>query len=212
MSRAEPAEPLRQRPHEPPRPLRKLKRGKLASSQLQSCSKSLTDAGRALYKGFGLETKHPWPSGQPPDEGSSVSIPEECASANPPTKMKNMVFPRSMSRRRPSHRSFRSTVAQGQGGFFNLRALLGLTVCFLGLALGIFAARESLLRRVSEPPRYMPVPGGNLQGEAAGLAQLEQYWHDRLTYPTGRFDPAWGGAPAPHPAPMKSGVPAGQKR
>src|SRR5438874_10433710 len=157
-----------------------------------------------------VETKHLGPGGQPPDEGSSVSTPEECASANPLTKMKNIVFPRSMSRRRPSHRSFRSTVAQGQGGFFDLRALLGLTLCFLGLALGIFAARESSLRRVSEPPRYMPVPGGNLQGEAAGLAQLERYWHDRLTYPTGRFDPAWVRAAAAQHARMTTGVPAGQ--
>ena len=157
-----------------------------------------------------FETKHLWPGGQPPDHGSSVSTPEECTSTNPPTKMKNTVFPRSMSRRRLSHRSFRSTVAHCQGGFFNLRALLGLTLCFLGLALGIFAARESLLRRVSEPPRYMPVPDGNLQGEAAGLAQLEQYWHDRLTYPTGRFDPAWVRAAAAQHARMTSGVPAGQ--
>ena len=56
----------------------------------------------------------------------------------------------------------------------------------------------------------MPVPGGNLQGEAAGLAQLEQYWHDRLTYPTGRFDPAWVRAAAAQHARMTSGVPAGQ--
>ena len=56
----------------------------------------------------------------------------------------------------------------------------------------------------------MPVPGGNLQGEAAGLAQLEQYWHDRLTYPTGRFDPAWLRAAAAQHARMTSGVPAGQ--
>jgi hypothetical protein len=120
--------------------------------------------------------------------------------------MKNIVFPRSMSRR-PSHRSFRSTVAQG--GFFNLRALLGLTLCFLGLALGIFAARESLLRHASEPPRYMPVLDGDLQGEGARLAELEHYWHDRLTYPTGRFDPAWLRAAAAQHARMPSGVPAG---
>jgi len=122
--------------------------------------------------------------------------------------MKNIVFARSMSHRRPSHRIFRGTVAQG--GFFNLRALLGLTLCFLGLALGIFAARESLLHRVSEPPRYMPVPGARPQEEAIGLAQLEQYWHDRLTYPTGRFDPAWLRAAAAQHARMTSGVPAGQ--
>lgn len=58
-----------------------------ASSQLQSCSKSLTTAGPSPYKGavciFGFpETKHLWSSGQPPDHGSSVSTPEECASEN----------------------------------------------------------------------------------------------------------------------------------
>ena len=38
------------------------------------------------------------------------------------------------------------------------------------------------------PARYLPVPGS---GGAEGLAALETYWNDRLTYPTGRFDPAW---------------------
>ncbi len=38
---------------------------------------------------------------------------------------------------------------------------------------------------------------------------LEQYWHDRLTYPTGRFDPAWVRAAATQHARMASGVPAG---
>jgi len=56
----------------------------------------------------------------------------------------------------------------------------------------------------------MPVPGTGSQSEAAGLAQLEQYWHDRLTYPTGRFDPAWVRAAAAQHARMTSGVPAGQ--
>jgi len=46
----------------------------------------------------------------------------------------------------------------------------------------------------------MPVPGNDLQGEAARLAELEQYWQDRLTYPTGRFDPAWVRAAAAHHA------------
>src|SRR6266699_951982 len=97
----------------------------------------------------------------------------------------------------------------GEGGFINLRALLGLTLCFSGVALAIFAGRDGALRRASQPERYMPVPGGNLQGEAAGLAQLEQYWHDRLTFPTGRFDPAWVRAAAAQHARMTSGVPAG---
>src|SRR4029434_10658062 len=101
-----------------------------------------------------------------------------------------------------------------EAGFFNFRALLGLTLCFLGLALAMFAAREILLPRVSEPARYLPVPGGNLQGEAAGLAELEHYWHDRLTYPIGRFDPAWVRVAAAQDARIARGVPAGsyQKR
>src|SRR5437899_2934129 len=100
----------------------------------------------------------------------------------------------------------------GEGGFFNLRALLGLTLCLFGVALAIFAAREAALRPASEPDRYMPVPGGSLQDEAARLEQLEQFWHDRLTFPTGRFDPAWvRAAAAPH-ARMMSGVPAGPYR
>ena len=40
--------------------------------------------------------------------------------------------------------------------------------------------------------------------------RLEQYWHDRLTFPTGRFDPAWVRAAAAQHARMATGVPAGQ--
>jgi hypothetical protein len=35
--------------------------------------------------------------------------------------------------------------------------------------------------------RYMPVPGGG----ADDLDRMEIDWHNRLTYPTGLFDPAW---------------------
>src|SRR5438132_13599077 len=97
----------------------------------------------------------------------------------------------------------------GEGGFFNLRALLGLTLCLFGVALAIFAAREAALRPAQEPERYMPVPAAGSQSEAAGLEQLEQYWNDRLTFPTGRFDPAWVRAAAAQHARMTSGVPAG---
>ena len=98
----------------------------------------------------------------------------------------------------------------GKGGFINLRALLALFLCFTGVALAIFAGRDVAVRRASEPERYMPVPGNKPESEAAGLAELEQYWHDRLTFPTGRFDPAWVRAAAAQHARMTSGVPAGQ--
>src|SRR5438034_7763183 len=121
--------------------------------------------------------------------------------------MKNRYLSPLRLSRRSDRESSRSSV--GEAGFFNPRALLGLTLCFAGLALAIFAARESTMHRVSQPARYMPVPGSDLQGEAARLAELEQYWQNRLTYPTGRFDPAWVRAAAAQHARMQSGVPAG---
>ena len=97
------------------------------------------------------------------------------------------------------------------GGFFNLRTVLGLTLCFCGVALAIFGGSHGVLRRASQRDRYLPVPGASSRDEAARLAQLEQYWHDRLTYPTGRFDPAWVRAAAAQHARMTSGVPAGSQ-
>ena len=98
----------------------------------------------------------------------------------------------------------------GEGGFINLRVLLALLLAFTGVALAIFAGRDFAVRSASEPDRYMPVPGSKPETEAAGLARLEQYWHDRLTFPTGRFDPAWVRAAADQHARMATGVPAGQ--
>ena len=94
---------------------------------------------------------------------------------------------------------------------------------FSAVALAIFAGWGGALRspdgpsrtgvpagRPDQPARYMPVPGASTREEAAGLAQLEQYWFDRLTFPTGRFNPAWVRAAARQHARMPSGVPFGQ--
>lgn len=97
-----------------------------------------------------------------------------------------------------------------EGGFINFRTVLGLTLALSGVALAIFAGKDAAVPRASEPERYMPVPGNSSREEAAGLSQLEQYWHDRLTFPTGRFDPAWVRAAATQHARMATGVPAGQ--
>src|SRR6266446_244637 len=113
-------------------------------------------------------------------------------------------------KRKSSTRSPLARRSLREGGFFNIRTLLGLTLCFSGLALAIIAGRDTALRSVSKPDRYMPVPGANSRDEATRLAELEQYWQDRLTYPTGRFDPAWLRAAAAQHARMTSGVPAGQ--
>src|SRR5437762_1022255 len=120
-------------------------------------------------------------------------------------------------KKKSSTRSTRARRSLCKGGSFNLRALLGITLCILGLALGILAGRDGALRRpdtkatrpYQEPERYMPVPGVGSQTEAARLAQLEQYWHDRLTFPTGRFNPAWVRAAAAQHARMTAGVPGG---
>ena len=96
------------------------------------------------------------------------------------------------------------------GGFVRLRTVLGLTMGLSGVALAIFAGKEAAVPRASQPERYLPVPGAGSHDEARGLAELEQYWHYRLTYPTGRFDPAWVRAAVTQHERMTSGVPAGQ--
>src|SRR6266480_1029372 len=116
-------------------------------------------------------------------------------------------FRSSLSTRRSSAPAGRRLVSEG--GFLNLRMLLALSLCFSGVALAIFAGRDGALRQAAQPERYMPVPGDTSQAEGARLGQLEQYWQDRLTFPTGRFNPAWLRAAAAEHARMPSGIPAG---
>jgi hypothetical protein len=54
---------------------------------------------------------------------------------------------------------------------------------------------------------YMPVPGGE-KGEAVELAQQEADWNNRITYPTGRFNPAWVRAAAAQDARIRRDTPA----
>ena len=110
-----------------------------------------------------------------------------------------------------------------RAAFFNVRVFLGITLGVLGLTLAIFAGKDTLLRTPDqpsasdvstglpeEPARYLPVPGHNTREEAAGLAQLEQFWFDRLTFPTGRFNPSWVRAAAAQHARMQKAMPFGQ--
>ena len=53
--------------------------------------------------------------------------------------------------------------------------------------------------------RYMPVPGG----EVDDLDAMEVEWNNRLTYPTGRFNPAWVRQAATQHAQIARRVPAG---
>jgi len=94
-----------------------------------------------------------------------------------------------------------------QSAFFNLRLLLALSVAVAGVALAIVATRPSAEEQI---PHYMPVPDSNTQEETIGLTRLEQYWFDRLTFPTGRFDPRWVRAAAAQHDQMPSGLQFGQ--
>ena len=57
----------------------------------------------------------------------------------------------------------------------------------------------------------MPVPAAIHGTKAAAPGtSWNSTWQDRLTFPTGRFDPAWLRAAAAQHARMAIGVPAGQ--
>ncbi|HET7080933.1 MAG TPA: hypothetical protein VFM49_26170 [Chloroflexia bacterium] len=60
----------------------------------------------------------------------------------------------------------------------------------------------------ADPDRFMPIPGGE-GGEAAELAKLETDWNNRITYPTGRFDPAWVQQAAAQDRKVQRNTPAG---
>ncbi len=53
--------------------------------------------------------------------------------------------------------------------------------------------------------RYMPVP----DGDGDDLDRLEEDWNNRLTYPTGIFNPGWVRAAAAQDAAIARNVPAG---
>ena len=101
--------------------------------------------------------------------------------------------------------------SHSQFGFFTLRALVGLSLCLAGLALGGFAldqvARHT--RQDKSPERDLPTLSENPQEESSDLNRLEQYWNDRVTYPTGSFDPAWVRQAADQDALVSRSVPAG---
>ena len=91
-----------------------------------------------------------------------------------------------------------------ESGIVNPRVILALVLCSVGIFLAVASftgvGRQSVGRpeKSNDPDerrerdkdrseRYMPVPGGEIDD----LDDMEVDWHNRLTYPTGRFDPAW---------------------
>ena len=107
----------------------------------------------------------------------------------------------------------KNTKTRSFTGFFNLRSLFAFTLCLSGVTLAILAPHLSKPIASSSPTeermRDMPVPGEPIQDERLSLEQAEQFWSDRLTYPTGKFDPAWVRAAAAQHAKMTKALPRG---
>jgi hypothetical protein len=99
-----------------------------------------------------------------------------------------------------------------RSAFFSGRALAGLLLCCLGITLAVFAFRTqpvSVAESSDEAVRDMPTLGDDPRNEARDLNRLEQYWNDRLTYPTGVFNPEWVRAAAAQHLNMPVSTPAG---
>ena len=109
------------------------------------------------------------------------------------------------------HNSSRSISA-----FFNLRSLAALALFLVSTALVIIAVKPAFISNTVAPSkeadlrmRDMPTLGESPENEHRDLERLEQFWNDRLTYPTGKFNPAWVRAAADQHMKMQSAVPAG---
>ena len=98
-----------------------------------------------------------------------------------------------------------------KSAFFNPRALIGFGLCSVGVALVVFALIPSTnpLVRDNRLARDMPTFGEDPENEAIDLGRLEQFWSDRLTYPTGNFNPAWVRQAAAQHERIPRGIPAG---
>ena len=107
-----------------------------------------------------------------------------------------------------------------ESGIFNPRVLLAFALCSVGVLLAISSFTGMGWHSVGCPDgsncqdgrsdtdrlqRYMPVPGG----EADDLDRMEIDWNNRLTYPTGRFDPAWVRQAAAQDARIARSIPLG---
>ena len=93
--------------------------------------------------------------------------------------------------------------------FFNPRASLAFALCLGGVALSLFSfnlpARVSQNVERESRLRDMPEPGG----KADDFDRMEAEWHNRLTYPTGVFNPEWLRVAAQADTLIPRGIPAG---
>src|SRR4051812_677853 len=102
-------------------------------------------------------------------------------------------------------------------GFLKQRIVIAVLFCSVSIGLAVTALKVYSPVVVAERNdterdgriQTIPVPGEPGGDEAENLGRLEQFWNDRLTYPTGKFDPQWlRNAVAQHDK-MQSAIPAG---
>ncbi|MDQ6861247.1 MAG: hypothetical protein M3032_08840, partial [Verrucomicrobiota bacterium] len=98
-------------------------------------------------------------------------------------------------------------------GVSRKRVIAALTFCCAGLLLAFFALAglpKVLVKEAApaeELQRYMPVPGGDVDD----LDRMEQHWNDRLSYPTGLFNPEWVRKAAEQDGMISRAVPSGAR-
>src|SRR2546430_1873635 len=99
--------------------------------------------------------------------------------------------------------------SSAQSAFLIPRLILGLAFCGVAIFLAVAALKPHLPEPASDLRRYMPTFGQDLSDESRDLNRLEQFWNDRLTYPTGIFNPAWVRAAAIQHRLLPAALPAG---
>ncbi len=99
--------------------------------------------------------------------------------------------------------------SSSESGFFSPRAFVAFVFCLAGLCLAMFDFNGGTeYHHAKSTPgleRYMPVRGG----DPDDLNRMETEWNNRITYPTGHFNPEWVRLAAAQDARVASGIPAG---
>jgi hypothetical protein len=106
-------------------------------------------------------------------------------------------------KRNPSSRS----------GLFHPRVVIALALCSGGALLAFFSFAgvpmpARFTAQVDSRPHLMPLPGEG----ADNLQRIQMEWHNRVTYPTGVFNPEWIRRAAAHDARIERRIPAGLRR
>jgi len=94
------------------------------------------------------------------------------------------------------------TTADGEGGF-------NLTVTMPAEGKGFHVTATGRISRIATQAQFSE---GALETDGEHLLELERYWHERLTFPTGKFNPGWVRKAANDDKKIPRGVPNGKKK